>query len=44
MTNLNLNLATGGLAGAGGTNGDGIGGGLYVTTGGWSRSKKDGLR
>jgi hypothetical protein len=28
-----LNLALGGLAGAGGTNGEGIGGGLDVTTG-----------
>ena len=34
QTDVLLNLALGGLAGAGGSNGDGIGGGLYVTTGG----------
>ena len=35
-----LNLALAGLAGAGGSDGDGIGGGLYVATGGVVTLKK----
>ena len=37
---VSLNQALGGLPGAGGSDGDGIGGGLYITTGGVVTLKK----
>ena len=42
QTVVSMNLALGGLAGAGGSNsnGDGIGGGLYISTGGVVTLKK----
>ena len=40
QTSITLNLAMGGLAGAGGSDGDGIGGGLYVATGATVSLKK----
>ena len=40
QSDILLNLAFGGLAGKGGSDGDGIGGGLYVTTGGVVTLKK----
>ena len=39
-TVVSLNLALGGLAGAGGSAGDGIGGGLYIWAGGVVTLKK----